>query len=183
MEFRINSDISKSPEFENMGKILASDIEKKTGNKISNKEACVMIKAIKDYAGSLSEYKKIRSGIPPETAKAIEKLISVSPKFEGNVYRGMSFSDDSFVKQLKTGSEIDMKGFSSWSSDKKHSLKFSKRNKIGVIIEMKNKSGVSITHLSKDYNEKEVLVSGKSKIMINKVVNKDGVYYVDAREI
>lgn len=182
MEFMIYSDISKSPEFTKIGEALAKNIESTTGNKVSTKEACDMVKGVKAYAGSLDQYKNIRAGIPPETAKAIERLIQVSPKFEGKVYRGMSFPDNKFVSQLKVGSKIDMKGLSSWSSDKKWASQFGGRGKVGVVFEMKNKSGASITHLSKDYREKEVLVPSKSNIVIDSVVEKNGVYYVKARE-
>jgi len=182
MEFRINKDISKSPKFKEIGEKFSSQIEKETGNNISTSEACSMIKAVKDYAGSLEDYKNIRKGIPPETAEAIEKLISVSQKFKGKVYRGMSNLDSSFIEKLKIGSQVDMKGFSSWSSDKKHSMRFANKGK-SIIFEMENKSGVSITNISKDYNEKEILVSGKSKIIISSIKEEKGIYYVRTKEI
>jgi hypothetical protein len=182
MEFRTYSDISQSPEFTKIGAVLAKNIEATTGNKVSTKDACDMVKGIKAYAGNLDQYKNIRAGIPPEIAKAIERLIKVSPKFDGKIYRGMSFPDNKFVSQLKVGAKVDMKGLSSWSSDKKWATQFSGRTKMGVIFEMKNKSGASITHLSKDYREKEVLIPSKSNIVIDSIVEKNGVYYVKARE-
>lgn len=181
-----SSDISKSKKFSEICKTFSKYISETSGKTVSDKEAGDMVSAIQRYAGSIDIYRKVREGKEPKTSNAIESLISNSQKFDGKIYRGMSFSDNSFVSKLKEGSTIDMNGFSSWSSDSKHSIKFASRDKIGVMFQMKNKSGVSITHLSRDFSEKEVLLSGQAKIKVNKVEQKKigtkTYYIIEAEE-
>ncbi len=186
MEFRIG--LSNSPKLKQVGEKLSKYIKLTAGNDVSSDDAAKMAVAINKYAGSLDTYRKVREGKEPKISEAIESLIEKSQKFDGQIYRGMYLKDESFIKGLKPGGNVDLGGFSSWSSDKKHSLNFTDRSdaKYGVIFKMKNKSGASITHLSKDLKEKEVLVSGKSKLVVKSIIantkGKKTLYEIEMEE-
>jgi len=186
MEFRIG--LSNSPKLKQVGEKLSKYIKSTAGNDVSADDAAKMAVAINKYAGSIDTYRKVREGKEPKISDAIESLIEKSQKFDGQVYRGMYLKDESFIKSLKAGGSVDLGGFSSWSSDKKHSMNFTDRSdaKYGIIFKMKNKSGASITHLSKDFNEKEVLVSGKSKLVVKSIVEnskgKKNLYEIELEE-
>lgn len=186
MEFRVG--LSNSPKLKQVGEKLSKYIKVTAGNDVSPDDAAKMAVAINKYAGSIDTYKKVREGKEPKISAAIESLIEKSQKFDGQVYRGMYLKDESFIRSLKAGGSVNLGGFSSWSSDKKHSMNFTDRSdaKYGIIFKMKNKSGASITHLSKDFNEKEVLISGRSHLVVKSIVEnskgKKNLYEIELEE-
>lgn len=173
LDMQIYSDISKSPNKKAVGGAVAHYIKETSGNDISDAEGLEFARSVQLYAGNAENYQKIRSGKMPGTASNLDKLISKSAPFEGEIYRGMSFDDDSFVSGLKPGADMNMNGISSWSSDKKHSSTFASRKKVGVMLSVKNKSGASITFLSKDQREQEVLSPSWARYRVKSVSVKN----------
>lgn len=172
LDMQIYSDISKSPNKKAIGAAVARHIKATSGNDVSDAEGLEFARSVQLYAGNAENYQKIRTGKMPETSKNIDKLISKSAPFEGEIYRGMSFDDESFVSQLTPGASLNTGGISSWSSDKKHSNTFASRKKIGVMLSVKNKSGASITFLSKDQREQEVLSPSQARYRVKSVSKK-----------
>lgn len=185
MDMRIYSDLNDSPNKEAIGNAVAKHLKETSGANVSSQEGFEMANAVHQYAGN-DNYRKIRNGEMPETEKQLDNLISKSAPFNGEVYRGMSFGDDFFAKSIESGSYFDTKGVSSWSSDKKHADMFTKRRNVGVLLSVKNKSGASITFLSKDAGEKEVLNPSTARYRVKSVkVKQEGIreiYHVELEE-
>ncbi len=116
-------------------------------------------------------------------ANAIDNYIENAPKFKGEVYRGMDIDNASY---FKAGDKLDMKGMSSWTSDKSIGKEFtdSKSNKDRCLFRIKNSSkGTSISHLSNATREKEVMFSSKQKFKITNVTKSNGLYNIDVEEL
>ena len=169
-------------------------IKDKTG--VSDEEAEEIYGAIAHYTTtSYDDVRNMKNNDKSvvEERKHLEEYISKAPKYEGNIYRGMHFNDDNFVKQLEAGKIISMNGISSWSSDKNIAQAFSEQYgaKNQVIITTKNKSGVDISKLSAIEEEKEVLHSSKSyfnivsidKVDISKNDRENYLWNVQVEEI
>ena len=142
---------------------------------VDKKEAKEMKNAIAEYTKDIGNgYKNIRNGKKPDKTKSIETLINKSPKWDskGEVYRGMLLPEKT-IKNFKIGNIIDMKGMSSWTSKRNIAELFAEEgygdDGKSIIFKMvKADSGISISHLS-SVDEKEILVSGKTKFKINKI--------------
>jgi len=122
-----------------------------------------------------------------EKAQAIEDFISGSPRYTGDMYRGISVRDTATfeaMKNLQPGQEISMRGLSSFSEDIGTAASFS-----GTFKDMYKKTGLfeggvvfkltgsrraaSIKRFSKKPEEKEVLLSKSSRTFV-KSVSRDG---------
>lgn len=169
LDIRIYSDLNKSPNKKAIGAAVAKHLKSTSGAVVSDAEGFEMARAVHQYAGNIDNYEKVRSGKDPKTAKQLDSLISKSAPFEGEIYRGMSFNDEAFASGLKKGAAVDMKGVSSWSSDKKHSTGFASTKKVGVLMSVQNKSAASITFLSKDEREQELLSPSSAKYKVKSV--------------
>lgn len=174
---------------ENTVKKLAKDL------KVSKEEAERLANGIRDFSGSYSS--EIRAASRGETspqhikdaAKACEDFIKASPKWAGgNLHRGINVDNDvrdQIVARAQKGQPIDMKGVSSWSSDKETANAFGHTdgNPEGAVIFHTNKKstkhGTSIKHLSKYPNEDEVLMSANSVFTPTKIEkDKNGVVHI-----
>lgn len=184
-DMRIYSDLNDSPNKEAIGKAVAKHLKETSGAEVSSKEGFEMAQAVHQYAGN-DNYRKIRNGEMPETAKQLDNLVSKSAPYQGNIYRGMSFGDDFFKNDLYPGATFDTRGVSSWSSDKKHADMFANRKQYGVLLSVKNKSGASIAFLSKDEKEQEVLNPSTARYRVKSVKIKQlgtkEIYHVQLEE-
>ena len=104
----------------------------------------------------------------------IEKYISISPKWNGKTYRGISLSDDA-LSRYRDGIIVDMLGASSWSDRYDVSKKFAKDNisnenpnQVIFICDAQSK-GTSIKHLSTRPEQNEILVSKEAKYIVKKI--------------
>lgn len=144
--------------------------------------------AVKNYTGL--GYKDIRNPNTKnpkviEERETIERMIDRSPKFKGQIYRGIGLdakNGEAFADQLVKGAKVDMKGISSWSADKGVATRFSKKGQFQIIFECKNKSGVDISEISQLKHEKEVICSGKTKYAIKGVKRAKNVISVELEE-
>lgn len=186
---------SESEYFSDKSKTKAEIVAQKLG--VDTETASNYIESVKGYTSE--NYSDIRSasinGRPPSyvhEAKDINDFIDKSPKFEGQVYRGITLTPDQHKNLLQNGTnkEITMLGISSWSSDKGVASKFASDNIVSgadlrpVVFRVTNKTGASVTHLSKFENEKEVIQPSTSKYKIRTVAHgSDGVTRVHLEEV
>lgn len=142
------------------------------------------IEAVKGFTiGDYFDIRKIQCGKDPgymsakelETFKkkgeAIEEYIDANGPYKGKIYRGMNTDDD---LGLKTGQVLDMRGTSSWTTDKKQGYDWAGQHSNGdkgeyniksgkeraYVFEMKApKKSTYIDDISENQGEKEVIVS------------------------
>lgn len=135
--------------------------------------------------------REIRAGKTEEgkrKAEIIHEYIEKAPKFEGEIYRGLSLSQE-MISGFKKGAVFKENGtLSSWSSSKDVAMDVAagRSEELGmrpVIISTKNPEyGTPVAHLSMFGNwEQEVLVSNmkESRYTINGVEERDGMTYVE----
>lgn len=127
----------------------------------------------------------------------LEEFIERSPKWSGRVlFRGIRVSDDkydAFVASVKAGRPVDLKGTSSWSSNKETARAFagvtknvniihpSMGKKSVVLLTNSNHTdyGTSVAHISAKPEEREVLVTAKAHFQPSGDVKDDGkILYV-----
>lgn len=133
------------------------------------------------YAGKLvTSFNKI--------AQNIEEFIEKSPKWNGEIYRGINLPHDT-VKAFKNGDIIDMQGVSSWTSSYdiaetySHKSNKTKQNKRVIFHSNGTKQGTSIKHLAYYDFEDEVLVSTKARWQIDKIEEIDGATHIFLKEL
>jgi hypothetical protein len=163
-----------------MSNFIANDLG------VSRQEADSYQEAIRGFAGS--EYREIRSASVGQDANEdikrkaqnMDKFINKSPKFEGEVHRGVIVSPEE-ANALKAGATINMKGMSSWSSDQGIAESFASgagNNNQAVIFHVNNKSGASIAHLAAMPYQKEVVAPSTAKYGIQQTQNKGSTLHV-----
>ena len=123
-----------------------------------------------------------------ESANNLEEYIEKAPKWNGGtLYRGIRCQDANIEDIFKPGTELDMRGTSSWSSEEwvAESYGSSVMGKTGCIFVCESISkATSISHLSTfgDF-EKEVVASKDTKYISKKVSKKGNTYYVYLDEV
>ena len=123
-----------------------------------------------------------------QMADYIEDFIDNSPKWEGEIYRGINLPQYE-LEQLKVGGVIDMQGVSSWTSNfeiaETYSFKNVKRTGNQKIIFHSDgtKQGTSIKHLAHYDFEDEILVSRKARWAISKVEKTDDITHIFVSEL
>lgn len=140
------------------------------------------------FSGSDSDIRSATSREYREKAETIHDYITRSPKYEGEIYRGLTMSE-SQIQSIKTGGTFEENGLlSSWTSSKDVASMFAdgRSEEMGtkpVIITTKNpKYGTPVSHLSIfGSEEQEVLVSNmtNSKYKIGTVKENNGTVYVE----
>jgi cation transport regulator len=148
------------------------------------------IKSVTDFTDG--DYRRIRSDPEGEKAQAIEKYIEAAPKYSGDeIYRGIGLTE-SQLSSISDGDIIDMKGISSWSSDKDKAEEYSVTQSafsddvnIAVVLTVRPKTAVSITHLTQYPKEKELLYGSKTKfkVLSKKKYSDADAYAVEVEEI
>jgi hypothetical protein len=166
--------------------LFRDKLSESSGKKISKKQAEDMSDAAYHWSGGA--YGDIRDASQdPKNAtkeskkrlKDLESLIDASPKWNGGtVYRGVYLPTD-VVSGYHIGETIDMKGPSSWSSEKSVAEKFSKapsyKSGTSVVYSVPTaKKGTSIKHLSNMPFEDEVLVSSLAQYRIKDIKKGKG---------
>lgn len=124
-------------------------------------------------------------------SEQVERFIDKSPKWDGGeIYRGIGVSEDDANKILDdiafSMKPFDMKGTSSWTSDKAIADDFSEWNGADVAIVFKapgTKQGTSIDHIS-DFSQSEVLVSKNARWDVKKINGSidDGYLEIELKE-
>lgn len=116
-------------------------------------------------------------------AELIEDYITKSPKWGGDTtYRGINnVSPETFEKLTTIGTQIDMNGTSSWSTNEATSWEFASE---GIVFVSKTQSlGTSIRHLARGRQENEVIVSKNAKYKVVNTGEFAGKTYVYLEEI
>lgn len=150
--------------------------------------------AAMNYTGSwYSAVREHQQGLNDgKTAKKIaddlEEFISRSPKWDGGTtYRGLENLSPQTVQALTTkGAVVDMKGISSWSTEKGRAESFAGHGKGSVLFSVDGQSkGTSTRHLSSFPSENEVTVSQRARyeVVSSKYNSKRGYYEVKLKEI
>lgn len=128
--------------------------------------------------------------------KSINEYMEKSPKFEGEVSRGLYFSNktkfDSFMSSIEGGT-LELNAMSSFSGSLDVARNFatgdglySKSRDKGaeaVVIRARNKSGVNIADVSRYAEEEEVLVPKGTRYRVTRTSRgSDGITYIDIEE-
>lgn len=153
-----------------------------------------------DWSSHSSEFRSIQQGAHhfessdeekfKEEAIAIEEIFKFCPvykdkKTKDKVYRGIALDSRDYKKEeildlFKEGNVVDMKGTSSWTSERKLARRFSRGigadtdirgDRISILFESANKSGISLTNMSFHSSENEVLHSSKTKWKVKDLVS------------
>lgn len=171
---------------------------------VSKQEAKDMIKEVSGYTdGAATDMRIWQQGgkqwdmqelTPKEAQKMsdeVEKYIKKAPKWEGGeIYRGIGISEDEAHKLLDdiafSMKPLDMKGTSSWTSDKSIADDFSEWNGADVAVIFKapgTKKGTSIDHIS-DFSQSEVLVSKDARWDVKNISGSidDGYLVIEMEE-
>lgn len=145
---------------------------------------------IEDY--TVDGYIGYTNGKRQSEQKQLDSIISKMPAYDGEIYRGMGFDTqqqaDAFINEFTKNHTVNMKHVSSWSSSEGVAKSFSRQlGNIGVVIKVKNKSGVGIRHLSRFQREEEVLVSSNTKYKFKSMSVESNpirkTYYIELDEI
>lgn len=160
---------------------------------IRDAEATKYLDAIEYYVGN--GYVKVRDfqqgkDLGDEVAKIVEpisnnleRLISISPKYDGTTYRGLNVNNTTlrrFIDLADNGGILSMDGTSSWSTDEMTAKYFAAGDEKRVIIRCNGKQmGTSIRAYAANPHEHEILVSRKAKWKITGYKTIHGVYYFD----
>ncbi len=166
-------------------------IEKDLG--VDKEQAGKYLKSLNSYIAT-TEYQDIREN--PEKYKDvrdnIEDFIKKAPAWNGNgtIYRGMRVKlDSSLANNVKVGENIDLGGFSSWTSDNQYASSWAqnspgKKGTSVMVFKMKKAdNATSVRHLSRIPMEDEVLLSGDVKLKITGVTKlKKGIIEVTVEE-
>ena len=142
------------------------------------------------FSGSDTNIRTAKSGEYFEKAKTIDSYIDKSPKYRGDIYRGLSL-DDATIKQFQQGGTFVENGnLSSWTSDKSIAQMFAdgRSEELGtkrVIIQTSNHpNSTPVSHLSIfGREESEVLVSNmrNSEYLIQNVADEDGYVLINLK--
>ena len=170
---------------------------------VSEQEAKDMVRDISAYADGYAyemrnwqQTGKTGGEMTTDEAKSmetnVEKFIKESPKWEGGeIYRGISLKPEDTHKlldQISSGEPLDMKGTSSWSSDRETADDFSTMTAMGDDIPIifkapGTKKGTSIDHIS-EFSQAEVLVSKDARWNVKRINGsvEDGYLEIELEE-
>ena len=180
---------------ENLVEALSKDL------KIDLNEAEKMYNSIYDFTGKY--FPQIRracknpSDAQPyvlELIKSIERFISLSPKYDGEIYRGIKFKYDDakgnrLIAGLQVGKKINMNGISSWSSDFNSAGSFLESDTNNVFFKLaKSNKSAPIKHLSQYPGENEVIMSKNARFIVKNVTREtvrryENVLVVELKEV
>lgn len=147
---------------------VIEDIEIGSGETISYEKAALMEASLDVYSDSSRDIKAAytdSSSPYRELMEALDEYLHKSVKWHGTVMRGVVAYKEEAEKILSGEEAIDMLGPSSWTSDEVIAQNYARDKAVGddsivpiVYVLKDNKSGASITHLSRyGTSEREVL--------------------------
>ena len=158
---------------------------------MSSVEAAESLAALERF--TTADFRKIRradkEGKNEGNVKNLNNFMHKMPAYDGDIYRGMSFSEKSiksFIQQLKPHGDYTLDSVTSFTSDPKIAETYSGHCYPVVIRVKHNHSGVSISDFSAMYSEREVLVPKGTKYEVTHVpkeVKLGEVNYIDLEEI
>ncbi len=154
-------------------------------------EAAESLAALERF--TTEDFRKIRradkEGKNEPNVKKLNNFMHKMPPYDGDIYRGMSFSEKSiksFIQKLKPHGDYTLDSVTSFTSDPKVAETYSGHCYQVVIRVKHNHSGISIEDFSAMYSEKEVLVPKGTKyevMNLPKELKLGEVNYVDLEEI
>lgn len=109
-----------------------------------------------------------------------------APVAEGNVFRGMSLSNEDvkkFVEEVIKNGYTPKSNVDSWSTSPKVAERFVQNSEVGVMMICDNADAKEIEYATSVGSEHEALVLGKPEFQVKKAmefVNEDGkkIYYL-----
>lgn len=119
-----------------------------------------------------------------DSIKSISSFLTDAPKFEGTVYRGMSFDIahggdkeyEAFMDNVESDIDFTLKPFTSTSVNKDEAMKFTLKDNINILMEIKSKRGIALDGAAEFPKEQEVLFDRDSKFkLIDKQISGDDV--------
>lgn len=167
---------------------------------VSSQKAKEYSEALYFYTDYLDNVKKLRAYQMGENVKNVSEIarreqdledyIENAPKWNGGeTFRGVKLTEDE-LSQYEVGSEHNMLGTSSWSSNEDIAIGYSgygnpPSGKRSVVFHSPTQTnGTSVRHLSPFANEDEVLVSKKSKYRVLKMFkSQDGINHIYLEEV
>ena len=154
-------------------------------------EAAESLAALERF--TTADFRKMRradkEGKNEANVKKLNNFMHKMPHYDGDIYRGMSFSEKSiksFIQKLKPHGDYTLDSVTSFTSDPKVAETYSGHCYQVVIRVKHNHSGISIEDFSAMYSEKEVLVPKGTKyevMNLPKELKLGEVNYVDLEEI
>lgn len=122
-----------------------------------------------------------------DKANKLQKVLETSPKYEGTVFRGTTFSSkeslDAHLEKAKKGKIFEDNGFMSTSIKRGTADLFDFGDGYGVRYEIKSKNGVAIREHSKAKGEQEILFPAKSKFFVKNIKKIGSVYIINLENI
>jgi len=168
---------------------LVAKVAKLSG--MNSVEAAESLAALEKF--TTTDFRKIRcadkEGKNEKNVKNLNNFMHKMPSYDGDIYRGMSFSEKSiksFIQQLKPHGDYTLDSVTSFTSDPKVAETYSGHCYQVVIRVKHNHSGISIKDFSAMYSEKEVLVPKGTKYEVThlpKEVKVGQINYIDLEEI
>lgn len=153
--------------------LYSNSISKYTGHSYGDIKNAYRVKygINKEYYGKLDQEEAMKA------SNALDDYIYQAPKYEGEVYRGITLSDknyDKVIRELKSGKTIDMQGISSWSTDEEVAKNFIEDNEYfdtpnAILFKLENKSGTPVDSISNVPGEKEVLHPTTARYKLKKI--------------
>lgn len=168
---------------------LVAKVSELTG--MSSVEAEESLTALDRF--TTADFRKIRradrEGKNEGNVKILNNFMHKMPAYDGDIYRGMSFSEKSinaFIEQLKPHGDYTLDCVTSFTSDPKIAETYSGHCYQVVIRVKHNHSGVSISDFSAMYTESEVLVPKGTKyevMNVPKEVKAGQINYIELEEV
>jgi len=144
---------------------------------------------------SYLQRERIASGNPSDSDKALLQALESRPAYEGTMYRGMVFGRnetdkfDGFMNMAR-GGEIQNSTITSFTTDRKVMQRFSLNNERApaqeptVHMTVKSRTGRSISNVSYNPGEKEVVSLPNTRYRVTKISEKKlNVHTIEMTEI
>lgn len=138
---------------------------------------------INKYSGtayiSWNNCKRKQKMCPPDTTELdrLDQILDNAPKFQGETYRGISFSNkadfDNILTQAKKGSVFTDKGFMSTSAKPTIANDF-QYSDFNITFKINSKRGVAIKEFSSLQFEEEVLFKSNTSFLVKNVKKTSG---------
>jgi ADP-ribosyltransferase exoenzyme len=132
--------------------------------------ANAIYRAVKTYIANFygRMNNSLRSGKIPKNTNLIDAYVATAPKYKGNVlYRGL---DRDFFNSLKIGEVITDPAFMSTTANLKVALYFSKKRKVGGVLEITGVSNAAAK--SPNLSEAEYILPRNSSLKIVSITGK-----------
>lgn len=160
---------------------------KEAGITIDNNVAREVARNMRGYTGSWykpmrhAQIGRIDNADMLSRASLVEEYLDVAAAYPvtKKLYRGMQYKREVFEK-IGIGGEFELEAMASFSTTESTAKSFAGANSTGAMLVLQGgtKYGTTIQHLSKYFNENEVLVSGRNVIKLIGLEEKNGMLYV-----